>query len=509
MKVTLEKKEKNQVYLEVEVDNGRVKKALEQAFRSVSQQVNIPGFRKGKAPRQLVERAVGPDYIKNEALNKLVPEALEQAVQEQSLEMIDRPDVEVISFEDGQSLVFKASVPVRPEVEFNGDYKDNAAQAPKTEIDPAAIDAKIEEMRQQRATQEVVERAIEQGDFATLDFSGKLKGEEAPFEGGTAEDFKAEIAPGRFIDGFMENLIGMKTGEEKDFDITFPEQYHAPALAGQPATFHVHVKEVRAKALPAIDDHFAAAVGDYITVADLTKKIEADLLEEAEDSRELLLRQQILDQVLEKADVEIPESMIQREIQFLMNQYAQMMQAQGMDVSKMFDQNRINDWANSLRDEATKRIKTSLTLGTVAKANGIIITNEEVDEEIVQYAAMYKVDPAAVRNQLIQSGGWTTLADEVLSNKILDWLREQAKVTEGPIPEKYAPKPEGDDAEGTTEEAKEDAKPKKAASKKKAAEDAPAEEGATEEAKADAKPKKAANKKKATEDVPAEEGAEA
>jgi trigger factor len=494
VKVTLGKKEKNNVHLEVEVDNSRVKKALEQAFRQVSLQVNIPGFRKGKAPRQLVERAVGPDYINNEALNKLVPEALEQAVQEQALEMIERPDVEIISFDAAGALVFKATVPVRPEVEFTGKYTELEGQAPKVEIDPAAIDGKLTELQEQKVTQEPVERAIEQGDFATLDFAGKLKGEEASFEGGTAEDFKAEIAPGRFIDGFMEALIGLKAGEEKDFDVTFPAEYHAPALAGQPATFHVKVKEVRAKQLPELNDAFAASVGDHNTMVDLRGQIEKDLLEEAEDQRELLLRQQILDQVLEKSSVEIPDSMIQREIQFLMQQYAQMMQAQGMDVSTMFTPERLADWRESLREEANKRIRTSLTLGTIAKEQGITITNEEVDEEIVQYAAMYRVDPAAVRNQLIQSGGWTTLADEVLSNKILDWLREQTKVTEGPIPEKYIPKEEGAAAIGdSTEESKgaegsEDDKPKKAAKprakKAKTDEDeAPAAE-AVEEAQA-------------------------
>lgn len=493
MKVTLEKKEKNNVHLEVEVDNSRVKKALEQAFRQVSQQVNIPGFRKGKAPRQLVERAVGPEYIKNEALNKLVPEALEQAVQEHSLEMIERPDVEVVSFDD--ALVFKATVPVRPEVAFNGDYKDVAAQAPKVELDPAAVEKKIDEMREQKHTLETADRAIEQGDFAIIDFQGKLQGEEEPFEGGTAENFRAEVAPGRFIDGFMEALIGMKAGEEKDFDVTFPEAYHAPNLAGKPATFHVKVHEVKAKTLPEANDAFAASVGDYNSIGDLRSKVEKDLSEEAEDSRELLLRQQILDQVLEKADVEIPESMVQRETQFLMQQYAQMMQAQGMDVGSMFTPERLADWRNSLRDEAMKRIRTSLTLGTIAKEQGITITTEEVDEEIVQYAAMYRVDPAAVRNQLIQSGGWTTLADEVLSNKILDWLREQAKVTEGEIPAKYAPKPEGaeDSATGDTEEGgdAEAEKPKKAAKPRakkakadeaQAGEEAAAEEPATEEA---------------------------
>lgn len=442
MKVTLEKKEKNNVHLEVEVENDRVKKALERAFREVNQRVNVPGFRKGKAPRQLVERTVGVDYIKQEALEKLIPEALNEAVEEQSLEVIERPDVEIVSFEDGGSLVFKATVPVRPEVAFTGSYEDLTAQAPKVEIDPAAVDERIEQMRQQKATLETVERAIAEGDHAVIDFAGKLQGEDEPFQGGTATNFTAEVAEGRFIEGFVENLVGMKAGDEKDFDVTFPEAYHAPELAGKPATFHVKVHEVKARTLPELNDAFAASVGDFNTVADLRANIEKELGEEAEDNRELLIRQQLLDQVLEKADVELPESMVSREINFLMQQYAQMMQSRGMDVNQLFTAEKVGEWRESLRDEASKRIKTSLTLGTVAKAQGITITTEEVDAEIVEYAGMYRVDPDAVRQQLVQSGGWNTLADEVLSNKILDWLRDKANVTEGPIPEKYAPKAE-------------------------------------------------------------------
>lgn len=483
MKVTLEKKEKNTVHLEVEVDTERVKKAVDQAYRTVSQRVNIPGFRKGKAPRQLVEKAVGSDYIKREALDKLIPEALEHAVADQSLEVIERPDVEVVSFDDEKSpLIFKASVPVRPEVEFKGNYTDLAAQAPKVELDPAAVEGKINELREQKAGYEKADKAIEQGDVAMIDFQGRLKDQEEPFEGGTAENFRAEVAPGRFIDGFMENLTGMKAGDEKEFEVTFPEQYHAQNLAGQPAIFKVKVHEVQARTLPELNDAFAATVGDFNTFDALKEQITKDLTEEAEDNRELLLRQQILDQVLEQADVELPESMVNREIEFLMRQYLQVMQAQGMNVNQMFTRERLAEWRASLRDEAVKRIRTSLTLGTIAKKEGIAITSEEVDEEIVQYAAMYRVDPSAVREQLIQSGGWTTLADEVLSNKILDWLLEKAKVTEGEIPAKYAPKPEGEAAEGGEAEATAEAKPKKkAAPKKKKAEEAEAGEEAAEE----------------------------
>ena len=462
MKVTLEKKEKNQVHLEVEVEQDRVKKAVERAFREVNQRVNIPGFRKGKAPRQLVERTVGVDYIKQEALEKLIPEVLNQAVEEQSLEVIDRPDVELVSFEDNQPLVFKATVPVRPEVAFTGSYQEISAQAPKVEIDPAAVDERIEQLRQQKSELQTVERAIEQGDFAVIDFEGKLQGESEPFAGGTATDFTAEVADGRFIEGFVENLVGMKAGDEKDFDVTFPEAYHAPELAGKPATFHVKVKEVKAKQLPELNDAFAATAGDFNSLADLRASIEKELTEEADDNRELLIRQQLLDQVLEKADVELPESMVSREINFLMQQYAQMMQARGMDVSNLFTREKLAEWRESLRDEASKRIKTSLTLGTVAKEQGIVITPEEVDAEIVEYAGMYRVDPTSVRQQLIESGGWNTLADEVLSNKILDWLRDKANVTEGPIPEKYAPQAEsageaGDTAEGAEAPAAENA----------------------------------------------------
>jgi trigger factor len=442
VKVTLEKKEKNTVHLEVEVELDRVKKALERAFREVNQRVNIPGFRKGKAPRQLVEKTVGHDYIKQEALEKLIPEVLNQAVEEQSLEVIEQPNVELVSFEDGQPLVFKATVPVRPDVTFSGNYTEISAQAPKVEVDPAAVDERIEQLRQQKSTLETVERAIQQGDFAVIDFEGKLQGESEPFQGGTAENFTAEVADGRFIDGFVENLVGMNVGDEKDFDVTFPEAYHAPELAGKAATFHVKVHEVKARTLPELNDAFAATAGDFNTVADLRAQHEKELGEEAEDNRELLIRQQLLDQVLDKAEVELPESMVNREINFLMQQYAQMMQARGMDVSNLFTREKLAEWKESLREEASKRIKTSLTLGTIAKENGLTITPEEVDAEIVEYAGMYRVDPSAVRQQLIQSGGWNTLADEVLSNKILDWLREKGNVTEGPIPEKYAPKAE-------------------------------------------------------------------
>jgi trigger factor len=370
--------------------------------------------------------------------------------------VIERPDVEVISFEVNMPLIFKATVPVRPEVEFKGDYTELEAQAPKIELDPAAVEDKLSKMREEKAAFVQVDRAIAEGDQAIIDFKGHLKGEEKPFEGGTAENFRAEIAPGRFIDGFMEALVGLKAGEEKEFDVDFPEQYHAPALAGKPATFAVKIHEVLERKVPELDDAFAASIGDYNTAEDLKAGVAKELTEEAEDNRELLLRQQILDQVLEKADVEVPESMINREIEFLMRQYLQVMQAQGMDVNQMMTRERLTEWRGNLREEAVKRIKTSLTLGTIAKAQGIVITSEEVDEEIVQYAAMYRVDPSSVREQLIQSGGWSTLADEVLSNKILDWLLEKAKVTEGEIPAKYAPLPEGVGAKEADDNAPED-----------------------------------------------------
>jgi trigger factor len=297
----------------------------------------------------------------------------------------------------------------------------------------------LELLREQKATFETVDRPIQDGDQAVIDFLGRYKDGDA-FPGGTAEKFNAEISPGKFIDGFVENLHGMKVGEEKDFDVTFPEAYGNADLAGKAATFHVHVHEVKGKQVPELNDAFAATLGDFNTVADWRAQVEKELSEEADDARENLIRQQLLDQLLEKADVDVPESMVRRETDHLINQYAQVMQAQGVNPQEMFAPERLDGWRANLREEALKRIRTSLTLSTVARANELGITPEEVDAEIVEYAGMYRVDPSAVRQQLIDSGAWNSLADEVLSNKILDWLREKAKVTEGPVPEKYAPK---------------------------------------------------------------------
>lgn len=440
MKVTLEKKEKNNVHLEVEVDNAKVAQELERTFKKVAERVNIPGFRKGKAPRQLVEKTVGRDYVRQEALEPLVNEALTQAVTDQALDLIDRPSVDLVSYEEGQGLVFKAIVPVRPDVAFKGEYKGLKATAPAAEIKAEAVTERLDLMREQRATYETVERAIAEGDRAVVDFEGKKDG--VPFEGGTATDFMMEVLPGRFIEGFVEAAVGLKAGEEKTFDVTFPEGYHAPELAGQPAQFTLKIKEVKGKVVPELNDAFAATVGDFNTVADLKAHVEKGLAEEAEDARGEIVRKQLLDQVLEIAEVEIPEVMVQREINFLLQQYAQMMQVQGLDPNQVFTAERIGEMRENMKEEADKRIRTSLTLGTIAKAEGITIDEAEVEEEIKEYAAQYRVDPAAVRNQLIQTGGWSALADEVLSNKILDFLVEKAEVADGPVPEKYQPKAE-------------------------------------------------------------------
>lgn len=448
MKVTLEKKENNQVHLAVDVDTDRVKRALERAFQEVNLQVAIPGFRKGKAPRQLVEKRVGMEYIKGQALEKLIPEALEVAYKEQELEVIDRPSIDDYSFDEKDHKVsFKAVVPVRPEVSFKGGYAGLEAQAPAASVSDEAVSERLAQLQKGAAEWVVVDRAIEEGDRATIDFKGTLKGADEPFPGGTAEKFPAEVREGAFIPGFKEGLIGKKAGESGAFDVTFPAEYHAKELAGQEATFEVTVHEVKAQQLPELDDAFAAKQGDFNTLADFKAHLTKELMEDAEAEREELLRKQLLEQALELGEVEVPGVMVQRETQFLMNQYAQVMQAQGMDLRPLMAQENVNRWAASLQPEAEKRIRTSLVLGTIAKAEGITVSPEEVEEEVSSYAGQYGVDPSAVREQLIQSGSWNTLADEVLSNKILDFLLEKAKVTDGPVPERYqekAPEPQAE-----------------------------------------------------------------
>lgn len=426
VKVTLEKKEKNQVLLEVEVETQRFEAAYDKAYKKVAQQVNIPGFRKGKAPRPVVERHVGPEYLKQEALEVLIPEVYSSAVEQEKLEPIAEPRFELVKAEKDEPIIFKATVEVRPEVTL-GQYTGIEIGHPAAEVTEEQVNERIDGIRRSRSQLVTVERPVEMGDTATVDFSGKIDG--VAFEGGTANDYAVEVAEGRFIPGFVEAMVGMKAGDSKVADLQFPEDYPNAELAGKAVQFEISVKEVKHRELPALDEELAKAVGAD-SVDALKSRIREQLRQELEESREFELRKQLLEKVVATSEMEVPESMVEREVNFLLNQYANNLAQQGIDPNRVFTQENIQQWRENSREEASKRIRTSLTLGQIARQEGIEPTAEEIDGAIAEYAMSYGMAPDAFRKQVLQSGAYAQIADEVLSNKIIEWLFERAKVTE-------------------------------------------------------------------------------
>lgn len=427
MKVTLEKKEKNQVQLEVQVDPDKVEKAYDRAYRQVSKEVRIPGFRPGKAPRPIVERTVGVEYIKNQAFEKfLLPEVYPAAVEEGKIEPIAEPSVELVSYEFNQPLVFKATVEVRPEVTL-GTYTEIPVAAPAVGSVDEGVNERLDQLRDSKSSLEVVDRAVQLNDVVVADFTGKIDGVE--FEGGKATNYTLEVAPGRFIEGFVEALIGLKAGESKAADLMFPEDYGNKELAGKPVVFEFKVNEVKEKKLPELNDEFAKLVGDE-TLDAMKTRLQGEIAHEREEARGIELRKQMIEKIVEGASMEVPESMIRRESDFLLNQQATMLQQQGIDPNRVFTRENIDSWRERTRPEAEKRIRTSLTLGEIARKEGITPTEAEVDEAIAEYAESYGVEASQFRAQVIRNGAWPQIADEVLSNKIIEWLFERAKISD-------------------------------------------------------------------------------
>ena len=425
MKVTLEKREKNQVSLAVEVEGAAVDSALERAYRTISRQVMIPGFRKGKAPRPLVERHVGTDALTKEALEMLVPETYTKAIEESKLEPITQPQLlEAAGIEKGKPAIFKYLVEVRPDVTL-GTYLAIKVSPPGNEVPEAKVTEAIESLRSRQATFEVVEREIREGDAAVLDFEGKVDG--VAFEGGKATNYTIECTPGRFIPGFVEALYGVRAGESKSADLEFPAEYASAELAGKKTTFDMTVKEVKERKLPELDDELAKQFGAE-SKADLKAKVREQIQTQADEAQEVEGRKQMLEQIVETAEMDISETMIKREIYFLLDQHFGQIQKQGVDVSKIFTEETRTEWEQKFEPEATKRIRTSLTLGAIARKESIEVTAEEVGEAIVEYAQMLNKDPHQFQQELISNGRYAALADEVLSNKIIEWLYERADV---------------------------------------------------------------------------------
>lgn len=434
MKVSAEKLNKTQAQIVVEVPEEQFEASLQKAYQIVVKKVNIPGFRKGKAPRRILENIYGREALLEEALQDAVPKAYFQALEQLKDEYtaVSDPQYDVVQTEKGQPLIFKATFDLKPEVGL-GEYKGLELEKSIKEIKAEDIDGEVAKIQQRYAKLAVIEGPAEKGDVLSIDFQGKVDGQ--PFPGGTGENYPLELGSQTFIPGFEEQLTGIKQGETKDVIVTFPEDYHAQELAAKEAVFTVTVKEIKRKEMANLDDEFAKDVSEFATMQELRNDIENKLKETAAKKSEQELRDKAIKAAVEKAEVELPASMVENRVNHYVQDMAGRLQQQG--ISFEYYLNVTNKTLEEVRDSfvpgAEASIKADLVLEAVAKAEGIKAEPEDVDKEIAQIAEHYKQEPAKVRETLEKQGQISSLEFGIMIDKAADFIIKEAIITEKSI----------------------------------------------------------------------------
>ena len=429
MKASWEKTEKNKGILTVETDEQSVQDALDQAFKKVVKQVNVPGFRKGKVPRSIFEKRFGVEVLYQDALDILLPKAYEEAVEETGIVPVDRPEIDIEQLEKGKTLIFKATVTVKPEVEL-GEYKGLEVEVDEEQFSVKSedVDKELERMQKQQGQLEPVEEGtVENGDRVIIDFEGFVDGE--AFEGGKAEQYTLEIGSGSFIPGFEDQLVGMKAGEEKEIEVTFPEEYHVDDLKGKPATFKVKLHEIKRMNLPELDDEFAQDVSEFDTLDELKADIEKNLKEKADKEKENHIRNELVEKAAQNATVEIPEVMIENETENMLRQFEQRLMYQGLNLETYAqftgqDQDALKD---QFKEDAEKRVRADLVLEEIAKEENVDVADGEVEEEIKQMAQEMGRETDEVRRILESQGALDSVKDQLRMKKTIDLLVSNSK----------------------------------------------------------------------------------
>ncbi|MCM3001953.1 trigger factor [Paenibacillus cellulositrophicus] len=430
MKATWEKIEKNLGVLEVEVEADRVAAALDKAFNKVAKKANVPGFRKGKVPRPIFEARYGVEALYQDAIDILLPEVYTEAVDQTDIFPVDRPEVEIDQFAKGEVFKFKAKVTVKPEVTL-GEYKGVEVPVQKVEVSDEELDAELKRLQERHAELSVIdEGSAENGDIAVIDFDGSVDG--VPFEGGQAERYSLELGSGTFIPGFEEQVVGMATGDFKDVEVTFPETYHAEELAGKKAVFKVKVHEIKRKQLPELDDEFAKDVSEFETLAEYKEDLKKQLLARKEQEAKGNKEAAVVDKVAANAEVEIPQAMIDSEIQNMMRDFDNRLRNQGMNLEMFlsFSGQTTADLQEQMKDDAEKRVRNNLVLEQIAKEENIEVTEEDINKELEVMAESYKRTADEIRNILTANGSLGSLREEISLRKTVDLLVENSKEVE-------------------------------------------------------------------------------
>lgn len=422
MSVKWEKQEGNEGVLTVEVDAETFKTALDDAFKKVVKQVSIPGFRKGKIPRGLFEQRFGVEALYQDALDILLPVEYPKAVEEAGIEPVDRPEIDVEKIEKGESLIFTAKVTVKPEVKL-GDYKGLGIEKDDTAVTDEDVQNELKALQERQAELVVKEEgAVEEGNTVVLDFEGFVDGEAS--EGGKAENYSLEVGSGSFIPGFEDQLVGLEAGAEKDVEVTFPEEYHAEELAGKPAVFKVKIHEIKAKELPELDDEFAKDIDEEVeTLAELTEKTKKRLEEAKENEADAKLREELVLKASENAEIDVPQAMVDTELDRMLKEFEQRLQMQGMNL-ELYTQFSGQDEAalkEQMKEDAEKRVKSNLTLEAIAKAENLEVSDEEVDAELSKMAEAYNMPVENIKQAI---GSTDAMKEDLKVRKAIDFLVE-------------------------------------------------------------------------------------
>ena len=415
-----EKLEKSRVALTIEVGAEEFEAAVNKAYLKMRGKMNIPGFRPGKAPRKMIESMYGAEVFYEEAVNAVLPDAYESAVDEQKLEVVGYPQVEIESV-GKEGAVFKCTVAVYPEVEL-GQYKGLEAVKAEVKVMAADVNARLKEMADRNSRLVAVERAVKKGDTANIDFEGFDNG--VAFEGGKGDAFDLEIGSGSFVPGFEDQLIDMKAGEEKDIDITFPENY-TPELAGKPVVFHVKVNEVKVKELPAIDDEFAKDVSEFDTLKELKADIKKKMIEERTTAAQRAFEDVLMTKVAEGVKADIPEEMIELQAQQLVDGFKQQLAAQGIPYDqylKMTGMEEAKIMADA-KEPAANQVKMDLAIRAIIKAEGLEVSDEEVEAEMKNVADKYGMDLDTVKKYLRTED----VKEQVMREKVIKVVADSAK----------------------------------------------------------------------------------
>lgn len=437
MSLQVEKLEKNMAKLTIEASAEEFEAAVEKVYQKAKKNISLPGFRKGKAPRKMIEKMYGSGIFYEDAANELIPNAYSKALEECEEEIVSQPKIDIVQIETGKPFIFTAEVALKPEVTL-GEYKGVEVEKVPVEVNDLEVQAEVDKERENNSrTIDVDDRPVQKGDMVKLDFDGSVDG--VPFEGGKAENYDLTIGSGSFIPGFEDQLVGAKLEEEVDVNVTFPEDYHAKDLAGKAAVFKCTVHQIKVKEIPEADDEFAKDVSEFDTLDEYKDDIRKKLMEKKEKEAKSAKEAAVVAKIVENATMEIPDAMIDTQVRNMADDFTRRIQSQGLTVEQYFQftGTTAEKMLEQMRPEALKRIQNSLVLEAVAKAENIEVSDEKVDEEIKKMADAYKMEFDKVK-EMMGEYEVAQMRDDLAIQAAVDLVRDAAVEVEAKAEEAEA-----------------------------------------------------------------------